>query len=213
MKHITALAVFLSLTLPAYAEEKTIAVAYDATAAPVTSTIDIAAEYVAMEIAVSSSADTPSQRLKLTKKLLAALSLAATKDLSFEFQMGDVSSEPVDLSTTQPATSSNYYVFTNLRPNSDIYTATQDIYNFLKTVKKPSKTSITLGEVGLALAEPEHYRNQLLNALQKSLKRTQDVLGEDSTVTLTGLENPVYLRRKDDKKITLFLDYKMRIEL
>lgn len=207
MKKLIAISVVLFLSVTAYAETVPIVIAYDADAAPVGSTIDVDAEYVAISLTLSSDATSPLERLELIEQLQASILLAATRDLAVKFERGDLSVAP---SASEPSTvGSHFYILSTLGREQSVASAAQSLYAFIDGIKKPSQTSVSLGEPVLALSSPQNYRNQLLSLIKKEITATKDILGSDLDVSILGLETPVLVRKSNDKKVTVFIDYQL----
>ena len=207
--------VFILLSINAHAEFSVITIAYGTGNTPVNSAIDIDAEYVAMSVTLSSDAKYPSERAKLIRKLQSAISAAASSDANIEFQQGTISLSPGEKSSISKSygrsSGSSFYILAKIGSGKDVYAATQKIYSFIKSIKIPEDTILRFGNTTLAVESPNKYRNQLLALVKKEIENTKIVLGKRYKVSISGLENPVIVRQKNDKQVTLFVDY--RIEL
>ncbi|MEJ2407207.1 MAG: hypothetical protein P8171_23570 [Candidatus Thiodiazotropha sp.] len=211
--------VFLLCVFPlnTFAGISTIVIAYGAGDVPVSCSMDINAEYVAMSVSLSSDAKYPSERAKLISKLQSVISSSASSDPNIEFQQGIISLSPQEKSSFSISSSysrnsgSSFYLLSKLSNEKGVYAATQDIYSFIERIQKPADTSLSLGNTSLAVRTPEQYRNQLLEKVKDEIILTKKILGSGYKVSISGLENPVVVRQKDDKQVTVFIDY--RIEL
>jgi hypothetical protein len=216
MKNLVTVLLFL-LSINAYAEFSAIVIAYGTGNTPVNSSIDVDAEYVAMSVTLSSDAKYPSERAKLISKLQSSISGAAATNVNIEFQQGAISLSPSEKSSFSISKSygrssgSSFYILAKLDSGKGVYAATQEIYSFISRIKKPEDTSLRLGNTTLAISSPNKYRNQLLALVKEEITNTKTALGEGYKVSISGLENPVIVRQKNDKQVTLFVDY--RIEL
>lgn len=212
---ITVLLLLLSINT--HAEFSAIIIAYGTGNTPVNSSIDVDAEYVAMPVTLSSDAKYPSERAKLISKLQSLISGAATTNANIEFQQGAISLSPSEKSSFSISKSygrssgSSFYILAKLDRGKGVYAATQEIYSFIGRIKKPEDTSLRLGNTTLAISSPHKYRNQLLTLVKDEIANTKTALGEGYKVSISGLENPVIVRQKNDKQVTLFIDY--RVEL
>lgn len=212
MKTIITLA-FILITFTARADFSAIVIAYGAGNVPVNSSIDIDAEYVAMPVSLSSDAKYPAERAKLISKLQSAVMSAASSNPNIDFQQGVISLSPQEKSSFSISKSygsssgSSFYILAKLATEKDIYTVTQDIYSFLGRIQKPDDTSINLGNTSLAISSPNQYRTQLLDKIKKEIESTKLALGPNYKVTISGLENPVIVRQKNDKQVTVFVNY------
>jgi len=207
--------VLLTLSVNSYAGLSAVIIAYGTGNVPVNSSIDIDAEYVAMSVTLSSDAKYASQRARLIKQLQTQISTASKTHPNISFKQGMISLSPRENSTFSISKSYNrhsgskLYILSKLDNNTDMYNATQAIYNFINKIKKPEDTSISYGNISLAIDSPNKYRNQLLVKIKDEIDSTKNVLGSKQKVTVKGLQSPVIVRQKNDKQVTLFLDYKI----
>ncbi|RJG42425.1 hypothetical protein [Motilimonas pumila] len=215
MKKIIAAAA-LALSFNANADFSDVVLAYSSGKVPVTTSIDLDAEYVAMSISLVSEAKFASQRVNLINQLEYEISEAASKDVNIEFQQGVVSLSPGEKTTVE--LSSNYatkssgsqmYLLYKLDEYKDIYAATQEIYQFINRIKKPDETKLHLSNTLIAIKSPNDYRNQLLSMIKDEINITREILGNEYRVTVKGLQNPVRVKQKDHKKVTLYIDYQL----
>ena len=208
--------IFLLFSFNAYAGSSSIVIAYGTGDVPVNSSIDIDAEYVAMSVSLSSDAKYPSERAELISKLQSSIYSAASKATNIDFQQGVISLSPREESSFSISKSygrnsgSSFYILSKLGAGKDIYASTQEIYAFISKIKKPEDTSLNLGNTSLAISSPQGYRSQLLEMVKAEINSTKESLGADYKVTISGLENPVIVRQKNHKQITLFIDYRFQ---
>jgi len=205
----------LTLSANSYAGLSAVIIAYGTGEVPVNSSIDIDAEYVAMSVSLSSDAKYASKRAKLISKLQSKISSAATNQPNIYFKQGVISLSPRENSTFSISKSygsnsgSKFYILSKLGNGTDIYKATQDIYGFIAKIQKPEDTNISYGNTSLAIESPSKHRTQLITKIKDEISSTKSILGTKHKVTVTGLESPVIVRQKNDKQVTLFLDYKI----
>lgn len=201
----------------AHAGFSSIVIAYGTGDVPVNSSIDIEAEYVAISVSLSSDAKYPEERAKLIKSLQKTISLAASKSSHIDFQQGVISLSPKKKSSFSISKSygrssgSTFYLFSKLSERKDVYSATQDIYTFISRIKRPEDTSLRLGNISLAINEPQQYRSELLSKIRSEIDSTKEAMGSKYKVSISGLENPVVVRQKNDKQVTLFVDYRIQL--
>ncbi|MCL1037786.1 hypothetical protein L2750_11555 [Shewanella submarina] len=201
----------------AYASFSAIVIAYGTGDVPVNSSIDIEAEYVAMSVTLSSDAKYPAERAKLIKSLQSSIKSAALKSEGIDFQQGVISLSPQEKSSFSISKSyggsagSSFYILSKLGKGKDVYSATQDIYAFIGRIKRPEDTSLRLGNTSLAISSPSEYRAPLLEKIKSEISTTKEALGSGYKVSISGLENPVIVRQKNDKQVTLFIDYRVQL--
>ena len=201
--------------LSTFAGISAIVIAYGTGEVPVSSSIDINAEYVAMSVSLSSDAKYPSERAKLISKLQSVISSSASNNSNIEFQQGAISLSPQEKSSFSISKSygrnsgSSFYILSKLSNEKDVYETTQEIYSFINRIQKPDDTNLSLGNTSLAVSHPEQYRNKLLEKVKEEIIVTKKILGSGYKVSISGLENPVVVRQKDDKQVTVFIDYRV----
>ena len=206
----------LLLSFNSYAGFSAVVIAYGSGDVPVNSSIDVEAEYVAMSVSLSSDAKYASERAKLIERLQDSIRSAASKSENIEYRQGVISLSPKEKSSFSISnsygrnTGSKFYLLSKLGNGKDIYLATQDIYKFIYRIKRPEDTSLNLGNTSLAISEPSKYRNQLLEKIKSEIKATRNALGSNYKVSISGLENPVIVRQKNDSIVTLFIDYQVQ---
>ena len=205
----------LLLTASSNAGYSKIVIAYSKGDVPVNSFIDLEADYVAIPVSIYSDAKNTINRLKSIHKLQSDIKAAADKNENFEFSQGVVSLSPKDKSTFSsiksygPRSSANFYLFGSLENGKDVYTITQEIYSFVLAIQKPKDTTINLGNTSLGISSPEEYRTKLLELLKTDIEEIKQTIGSDYAVSISGLDNPVLVRQKNDKEVTVFIDYRL----
>ncbi len=206
--------ILLLVPINIYAGSSALVIAYGTGNVPVNSAIDIDAEYVAMSVSLSSDAKYPSKRAEFISKFQSGIRNAASNNTNIDYQQGAVSLSPREKSSFSFSksysgnTGSNFYLLSKLDDRIDVYAATQSIYEFIKHIQKPDDTNLRLGNTSLAISTPKKYRNKLLEMVKEEINATKTVLGAGYKVTITGLENPIIVRQKNDKQVTVFIDYR-----
>lgn len=207
------IAVFLFFSLNAHSSGSVLVIAYGSGDIPVHSSIDVDAEYVAVSISLSSDAKYPSDRIKRIRQLQSEIEAASLKNQNLEFQQGTVSLSPRENSSFSISKSyasnsgSNFYLLAKLGGGVEVYDATEEIYSFVASIKKPDDTEISVGNTSLAISSPDKFREQLLKLVKQEVETTKSVLGPEYKASISGLENPVLVRQKNDKQVTLYVDY------
>ena len=211
----TMILLLCMFSMGTYGGTSAIVIAFNSQHLPVNSYIDLDAQYVAMPVTISSDARYPAQRAKLIQTLQAAIKSAAKKNNKIEFQQGKVSLSPREKSSFSVTRSyggregSHLYLLAKLDDKEEIYSASEGLYRFINSIKKPEDTQLNLGSTSLAIDSPQGYRLQLLNKLKAEVSEIKSVLGEDYKVTLSGLENPVIVRQKNHNQVSVFIDYRI----
>ncbi len=214
MKNIIAVGL-LFLSMNSFAGISAVVIAYGNSGVPVNSIIDVDAEYVAMSVSISSDAKYPAERARLIGKLQSLISSKAGETKNIDFLQGAVSLSPNEKSSFSISKSynrrsgSSFYLLSRLGGEKNVYTASQEIFAFISRIQKPKDTSISLGQTSLAIESPEKYRDQLLKNIKSEIENTRQLFGSSYKVSISGLENPVIVRQKNDKEVTVFINYQV----
>ncbi len=91
----------------------------------------------------------------------------------------------------------------------DVFAGGLAIKQFLSGVKFPDKVKCSLGQIQLAVDNPEQHRHEVLKAIGESIKQVKGVLAQDGEILATGLAGPVMARQADDENIELFINYSL----
>lgn len=95
----------------------------------------------------------------------------------------------------------------------DVFTAATDVQKLVESVEPPGEAHYELGDVQLAVDNPEKARPQLLRAIAQDVAKMKDLIGPVAKVTVSGLEGPVLVRQINDREVELFVDYSLAVEL
>lgn len=112
---------------------------------------------------------------------------------------------------TQPAAAAHLYLlvpFTKDRDN--IFLAGAEAARFVEGLSLPGKVRCKLGNLQLAVENPEQYRSKLLEQIAREGQRTRELIGNGS-LEVKGLESPVIVRQADDRNVELYLGYSLSI--
>ena len=190
-------------------------------AKPVSVALVRPADYVAIPVSVVSEQKEPSQRfddIRAAKRLIqetakqnkkitikdGPLSLSARPSS----KMGFISSYS---SYEQPSTA-NLTIMIPLEPQApDVFAAAGEITRFVGGIKFGDKTQCNLGQVQLAVSDPEQHRASLLQLIAQDIRKTKELMGSKGTLAVEGLQSPVIVRQMDETKVELFLNYSVTL--
>jgi hypothetical protein len=114
----------------------------------------------------------------------------------------------------QPAASSEIFLLVPLtREHNNIFDAGAVAGHFLENLRLPGRTRYELGRLTLAVDTPEQYRAKLLGMVAEQIKNTRSAMVTKGAVKADGVESPVMVRQLDDRRIELFLNYRLSITL
>lgn len=179
------------------------------------------AEYASVPVTIQSGQRDPADQYSEIKQVHDLIATHARGRAGI-----DVHSGPIALSAMPAkdgfAISSGYYrgktstaqmhILAKFDPGSDIYDCALRIRKFIDSIKLPAKVELELGDIRLAVKDPQQYRADILKKVGEDAAFVKKTLGTNGTVTLSGLDNPVLVRQVDNRKVELFIDYAMTLE-
>lgn len=213
------LVVLLLITFSSFANAgiSSVVIAFDGNSVPVNAYVDMDAEYVALPLSLYSDVDNPKRRAQRLHKLQSVIVDKVNRDKSITLQMGSVSLSPRKTSSFKFSSSysssseTTLYLLTPFAKDSNIYSLTQKIIEFVDAIKKPDDTEIRLGNSLLAINNPEEHRLTLLKKIKNEIELTKKVLGNDYKVTVSRLEGAVLVKQQSDRKVRLFINYQLQL--
>ncbi|WP_370979077.1 hypothetical protein [Agaribacterium sp. ZY112] len=215
MKSVVPAIIFLFFATTVNAGFTGAIIAYGSGGVPVNTSIDMNTDYVAIPVYLSSDAKYPSQLAKQIAQLEASINKLASFEKGIDFQQGLISLSPRQKSSFSISKSygrhsgSNFYIFSKLDETRDVYAATQAVYSFISKIQVPDDAEYSLGNTSLAISNPSQYREKLLAGINAEIESTRKIFGSNYEVSISGLENPVIVRQKNDRQVTVYIDYRL----
>ena len=179
------------------------------------------ADYVCMSLTIHSSEKEPTQRFAEIKQAQDLILARAKDQPGLLIHKGVISLSPEPAAKISPISSSSalnasaarLHVMAKLDAYSDVYACATRIRRFFDSITMPGKSTYTLGEIQVAVADPEQYRQEILRKISADVAFVKETMQTSGTVSITGLEQPVLVRQVDDRKVELFINYSMTMEL
>ncbi len=174
------------------------------------------ADYVAMSLTVQSSQKEPNARFAEIKQAQSLIIAKAKDQPGIVIHKGPISLSPQPmskLSSYSQSSTAQLHVMTRLDHKSDVYTCASRVRQFLDSITMPGKSEHSLGQIQLAIDNPEQYRQELLKKILADVAFVKKTMRTSGTVSITGLEQPVLARQANDQKVELFINYSMMMEL
>jgi len=115
-------------------------------------------------------------------------------------------------SWNQPAAAAQLYLlvpFTKERDN--IFGAGAEAARFVDALHLPGKVRCELGNLQLAVDNPEQYRAKVLGQIAQEVQKTREAISANGRVKVEGLESSVMVRQADDRNVELYLNYSLSI--
>lgn len=185
---------------------------------PVSVVIIQDADFVAVPVTITSSANEPELRNKDISESIRLFREAAEKSQKIKIDMGIVY-----LTTKKTSFFKSYgeresqAQFNLLVPfeqeKSNVYNCADEIYQFIAGIRLPDKAKCNPGGTVLVVDNPEKYKSKLLHMIYDELKKTQDALNVKGKVVFSGMESPVTVKQIDEQRVGLYIKYAVSIEL
>lgn len=211
---VAALSAFIPTVLPAAY------IGYTSNQAPDSAVIlSVRAEYIALEVRIRCDEDDWTLRMDaiyaarqaLESAVVAAgLELDSNRPFSFKetykgsgsssFSFFSFSSE----ASLQPGSVSRILV--PITEKTETLAVMRQVKALVDGLKVAKKTSVALGDVRLALKDPESRRTPLLAAIDKHLRQTQGALNASAN-EIEKLDGPLQLSQTDEYTIAVFLPF------
>ncbi len=174
------------------------------------------ADFVSMPLKIASRQRDPNKRFIEIKRIQDLIIANAKKQAGIEIHKG-----PISLSAASRSKSYSYpqsstaqmYVLAKLDEKTDIFSCASRIRNFLDSIKRLNDDEYSLGQIQLAVKNPEQYRSEILKKIAEDVNFVKSTTKFDGKISFSGLERPVIVRQVNDRKVELFINYSMTIEL
>ncbi len=180
------------------------------------------ADYVSMSLIVQSKQKEPNARFAEIKQAQNLILGKAKNQDGIMIHKGPISLSPKPISQfssissfsySQSSSTAQLHVMAKLDDKTDVYACASRIRHFLDSIKMPGKSYYSLGQIQLAIANPEQYRQEILKRISGDISFVKSTMETSGTVSITGLEQPVLVRQIDDRKVELFINYSMTMNL
>lgn len=183
------------------------------------------ADFISLEITIKSIEKNPDIKFKELAEARQLLLKQAQEHEKIQVPPGPVMPGPstIDRSETKfpsylPNSESSQTVLHLLIPLSqiedEVINAGREIRQLVFAQKSPGNSlySWNMSKINLLVRDPESYRDQLIRQIKDQITHLKSILGDQSTIKVTGLESPVYVRQVSGRLVELFLDYKISFE-
>ncbi len=186
-------------------------------AKPVSVSLVRTADFVAIPMSIVSEQKEPAQRfddIRAAKRLIQDKA-KENKRLTIKDGPLSLSARPTSkmnfissCSSYEQSSTANLTIMIALDPQApDVFAAASEITRFVNGIKFAEKTQCNLGQVQLAVADPEQHRTALLQLIAQDMRRTKEQMGSKGTLAIEGLQGPVIVRQMDETKVEVFLNY------
>jgi len=181
----------------------------------------VPADFVSVPIHVSSEEKNTALAYEVARQAIELISKKAKESGQFVTSMGVVSLSQHEGgygissgSWSQSAASVEIYLLVPFSKDRDnIFGLGAKAARFVEALSLPGKAKCVLGRLQLAVENPEQYRAKLLGLIAEDIKKTREAISPQGSVKVEGLEGSMVVRQVDERKVELFLRYKLSITL
>lgn len=195
----------------AYSGEKTAAVS-----------VEKDADYASIAVEIRSDQKEPAAQYAEIKQIEEQILSKAAERKDLEIHRGPISlsAEPVKTSLAvssglyrTKSSTTQLHILAAFDTKSGIYDCAARIRSFLDSIKLPAKAEFELGPIQLAVKDPQQYRAAILKKIGEDVEFVKESIGVNGKVIISGLGQPVLVRQVNDRKLELFINYAMTVEL
>lgn len=176
------------------------------------------AELVSVPVTITSDEKQPAARFADVDRALKALVDRASQGGEITVRQGPVAlsgrrgSFNLSGGWSQRPSSAQVHLLMKLE-GRDVFDCASQAAKLVAGIEPPGESKYEIGEIQLAIDNPESRRPQLLQAISSDVAKTTRSIGGAAKITLSGLEGPVLVRQVSDREVELFIDYALAIEL
>jgi hypothetical protein len=98
-------------------------------------------------------------------------------------------------------------ISTRLEDNDDIYQATNRLVSFVQSLRLPAKATPRLGPVAISVADPEQYKDALLQLVKERVERLRKLLGDSLIVDIANIQAPVEVAPINARQVRLSIPF------
>lgn len=183
---------------------------------PVAATLRQRADFLAIPVALASDKGEPAERFAALGSARSALAAAVAKHpgwLSLDGPLllsGQARSK--FSSSYGDSSQSHLTILAPLTDGTDVYALAGEAARFVAQAALPGKVEASVGNLELAVKDPQQYRPALLKLIAEEIARTRSVVAAGGKVHVSGLEGPVLVRQCSDREVELSINYQFVIE-
>jgi len=218
MKKVIILTVFISLLASqSFAGSSTnFVIAFTGAKSTATSLLK-KADYLSVPLTISSKQKDPSERFSEIRKAQDLILSQALKHPDLFVHKGTISLSPRPKSklsySSGGSSKARFHLLTKLRKDEDVYESAIRVRQFIAAIEMPGKSTHALGQLQLAVDNPERYRKELLEKISEDVAFLKTAIRTKGKAFIKGLERPVLVRQVDDRNVELFIHYELTIEM
>jgi hypothetical protein len=172
------------------------------------------AKYLAVDLKIEADEDDWGQKLAAVEEARKWLTAAAEKE-GFKLQVqlplmipqrysGFSSKAVKDFDVASEA-----ILLAPLNDRSELLQIVRQFRTLTMGFKSSRKAKITMGDLALAVEDPEKVRNELLKRIHDHVEATGNVLFGSSEKTISGVDEVVKVRQAGEKTVEIYLPFRV----
>lgn len=215
MKIFAAIALLIVPGLVAAGSTSALIVIAAGDAPRVAATLRQRADFIAAPLSLRSDRSDPAERFVALGSAKSVLMTEVAKQKGWVVHEGGLSlsgrSGGKFSSFYGPQSRSDLTILVPLDEATDVFSTAAALMRFVAQQSFP-RVEATVGNIELAVREPQQYRPRLLKLIAEEAARTRDSIAAGAQTKIEGLESPVMVRQVNATEVELFIDYKLSIE-
>lgn len=175
------------------------------------------ADYLSVPLTISSKQKDPSKRFSEIRKAQDLIVSQALNHPDLLVHKGAITLSPRPTSklsySSGGSSKARFHLLTKMKKDEDVYESAIRVRQFIAAIELPGKSTHAIGQLQLAVDNPERYRKELLEKISKDVAFIKSSIGTKGKAFIKGLERPVLVRQVDDRNVELFIHYELTIEM
>jgi hypothetical protein len=216
MKYLVLTVLLVTLCLSSAAAGSLLVVVASDGGSQVAATLRQRADFLAVPVSLISNKGEPSERFAALGEAKTALNAAIAKRSGWLTLDGPLllsgQSRSKFASSYGDQSQTHITLLIPITDKADIYALATDATRFIVQQTLPGKIETTIGNIELAVKDPQQYRPALLKLIAEEIARTRSLVAPGGKISIHGLEGPVLVRQSSDREVELSINYQLFIE-
>lgn len=96
--------------------------------------------------------------------------------------------------------------------NPRVASTAENIGEFVKSIPATGRSFIDIGTTGLAIDNPEQYRDDVIRHVAQEATKYADMFGNGYGVVIDGLDGELYWQQSSETEVFLYVEHSFRIQ-
>ncbi len=96
-----------------------------------------------------------------------------------------------------------------LGEQADLVQVVRKFQTLVAGLRPPKKVRVSMGDIALAVADPETHRTELLQKIRAHVEASAKLLTDSTEYHIGGLDEPVRTRQSGEREIELYLPFRV----